>query len=152
MKYLAGIVFTEIVGLVSAVFTRGAVRAYNTEIIKPLLSPPAVVFPVAWTVLYALMGYGAAVVYLSPKSEARTKGLYLFVIQLGLNFCWSFIFFTFRAWGTAFAWLVVLLGLVVVMAVMFRKVDSLAGIIQIPYVIWLVFAGYLNFSVWMLNQ
>lgn len=151
MKYLAGIIFTEIVGVISALCTRGAVQTYTTEIIKPLLSPPALVFPVAWTVLYALMGWGAAAVYSALHSTERTKGLYLFLFQLGFNFCWSFIFFTFRAFGVAFAWLVVLLVLVALMACEFRKVNRLAGVLQIPYLLWLVFAGYLNFSVWMMN-
>ena len=151
MKYLAGIIFTETVGIISAVFTRGDVQAYTAEIAKPFLSPPPIMFPVAWTVLYALMGWGAAAVYMSPKSEARTKALYLFAVQLGFNFCWSFIFFTFRAFGTAFVWLVVLLILAAMMALAFWKVNRRAGLLQVPYLLWLMFAGYLNLSVWMLN-
>ena len=135
MKYLAGIILTEIVGIISAIMTRGSVHIYSTEIVKPFLSPLPIVFPVAWTVLYALMGWGAAAVYLAPKSEARTKGLYLFMIQLGFNFSWSFIFFTFRAWGTAFMWLAVLLVLAAMMALMFRKVNRLAGLLQLPYLL-----------------
>ncbi len=151
MKYLLGIIFTEIVGIISALMTRGDVQTYTAEIAKPFLSPPPAVFPVAWTLLYALMGWGAAAVYLSPKSGARTKGLYLFMFQLAFNFCWSFIFFSFRAFGIAFAWLAVLLVLVALMFAEFRKVHRLAAYMQIPYLLWLVFAGYLNLSVWLLN-
>ena len=125
---------------------------YAQTIVKPPLSPPGWLFPVIWTILYALMGIGAARIYLSPPSKIRNLGLNLFVAQLVVNFFWSPIFFNLQAFGLAFFWLLLLWGLVLWMTLAFRKVDPLAAKLQIPYLIWLTFAAYLNLSVWYLNR
>ena len=98
------------------------------------------------------MGISAARVSLAPPSQARSWGLNLFVIQLAVNFLWSPIFFNAQAFGLAFLWLILLLGLVLGMILLFRKADALAAWIQIPYLLWLTFAGYLNLGVWYLNK
>ena len=97
------------------------------------------------------MGIGAARVYTSPKSYDRTKGLRMFMLQLGINFAWCFVFFMFRKYLAAFIVLIALLISVVYMSVLFRKIDKLSGNLQMPYMLWLIFAGYLNFAVWYLN-
>ena len=149
--YLFWIAFTEAVGVVSALLTREGTKIYNATMIKPLLSPPPLVFPIAWTILYALMGIGAARVFLATASKNRTKSLWLFLAQLAFNFSWSFIFFNFQSFGIAFFWLLALLALASWMTLSFRKVDLLSAALQIPYLLWLIFAGYLSLSVWMLN-
>ena len=149
--YLCGVLFTEAAGLLSALLTREGTKLYNAAMIKPLLSPPPLAFPIAWTILYALMGLGAALVFLAPASSSRTKSLWLFIIQLAFNFSWSIIFFNFQAFSAAFFWLLALLALALMMTLSFRKVDTLAAALQIPYLLWLTFAGYLNFNVWLLN-
>ena len=105
-----------------------------------------------WTLLYALMGIGAARIYQSPPSKARSLGLNLFVAQLVVNFFWSPIFFNLRAFGFAFVWLLLLWVLVLWMSLVFRKVDRTAARLQIPYLLWLTFAAYLNLGVWYLNM
>lgn len=105
-----------------------------------------------WTLLYALMGIGAARIYLSSPSNIRSLGLNLFITQLVVNFFWSPIFFNAQAFGFAFFWLLLLWALVLGMIITFRKVDPLAAMLQIPYLIWLTFAAYLNLGVWYLNQ
>ena len=99
--YFWWILLTEIVGGLAGFLTRGDVKVYAEAAVKPPYSPPAAVFPVVWGVLYALMGISAARVYVSPLSPDRTKGLRLFLLQLGVNFAWCFVFFTLRAylWG-----------------------------------------------------
>ena len=119
---------------------------------KPPLSPPGWVFPVVWTILFALMGIGAARIRLSPLPKDRSQGINLFISQLVINFFWSPIFFNAQAFGFAFLWLLLLLGLVLWMTLTFRKVDPLAAKLQIPYLLWLVFAAYLNLGVWWLNR
>ena len=125
---------------------------YAQTIVKPPLSPPGWVFPVVWTLLYALMGTGAARIYLAPPSKARSLGLNLFIVQLVVNFFWSPIFFNLQTFGLAFFWLLLLWGLVLWMILAFRKVDPLAAKLQIPYLLWLTFAAYLNLGVWYLNR
>lgn len=141
----------EAVGLLSGWLTREGTAVYAQTIAKPPLAPPGWLFPVVWTILYALMGIGAARVYLAPPSKARSLGLNLFVAQLVVNFFWSPIFFNLQAFGFAFFWLLLLWGLVFGMILAFRRVDPLAAKLQIPYLLWLTFAAYLNLGVWYLN-
>jgi tryptophan-rich sensory protein len=149
--YLFWILLAEGVGLLAGLLTRDATALYGTSINKPPLAPPAIVFPIVWTVLYALMGIGAARVATSPNREPEDVALNLFVIQLIVNFFWSFFFFNAQAFGFAAIWLVLLWVLVLLMIVAFWKVDRLAAWLQIPYLIWLTFAAYLNFAVYLLN-
>ena len=150
--YAFWIVFTELVGFLAGLLTREATQIYGTTVQQPALAPPAIVFPIVWTILYALMGIGAARVYLMPPSVARSRGLLLYLVQLFFNFFWSIIFFNFQAFGLAFVWLVVLWVLIFWMILTFRRVDPLAAWLQVPYLLWVTFAGYLNFGVWMLNR
>ena len=124
---------------------------YSQTVLQPPLSPPGWLFPLVWTLLYALMGFGAARIYQSPLSKMRSLGLNLFIAQLVVNFFWSPIFFNLQAFGLAFFWLLRLWALVLWMILTFRKVDPLAAKLQIPYLLWLTFAAYLNFGVWYLN-
>ncbi|MBQ9719852.1 MAG: tryptophan-rich sensory protein [Oscillospiraceae bacterium] len=149
--YAFWVVLTEAVGALAGLLTREGTKLYGASLVKPPLSPPALVFPIVWAILYALMGIGAARVYLTPASGLRTQGLRLFLIQLAFNFFWSIIFFNFQAFGLAFIWLAILWALILMMTFTFRKTDRLSALLQIPYLIWVFFAGYLNFGVWLLN-
>lgn len=150
--YLFWILLAEAAGALSGWLTRSAMQSYSESIVQPPLSPPGWVFPLVWTILFALMGIGAARVYLSQPSAARSRGLNLFIAQLVVNFFWSPVFFNLQAFGFAFFWLLLLWGLVLAMTLTFRKTDPLAAKLQIPYLIWLTFAAYLNLGVWYLNR
>lgn len=150
--YLFWILLAECVGLLSGLLSREGTALFSQTAIQPPLSPPPVLFPIVWTVLYALMGIGAARVSLTPASPERSRGLNLFIAQLIVNFFWSLIFFNAGAYGFAFLWLLLLFALALWMALEFRKTDPLAALLQIPYLLWLVFAGYLNLGVWLLNR
>ncbi len=150
--YAFWIVLAEAVGALAGFLTREGTKLYAATVAKPPLSPPAVVFPIVWAVLYALMGVGAARVSLTRASALRTRGLRLFLLQLAFNFVWSFLFFHFQAFGLAFVDLVILWALILLMTLTFGKVDRLAALLQIPYLVWVAFAGYLNLGVWFLNR
>ena len=152
MTYLYWIIFTEAVGGIAGYLTREDVKIYASTIVKPYLSPPALLFPVVWTVLYALMGVSAARVCAAPVSQERTEGLRLFMVQLGINFAWCFVFFTLRMFLAASLLLAVMLVVVLMMCVRFRKVDPLSAYLQMPYVMWLMFAEYLSIGVYVLNR
>lgn len=149
--YAAWILLAEAVGSLSGWLTRDGAKAYSQSIIQPPLSPPAMVFPIVWGILFALMGIGAARIYLAPPSRERTNSLRIFLLQLAFNFFWSILFFNLQAFGVALVWLLILWGLILWMIVAFRKVDPLAAWMQIPYLLWVTFAAYLNYGVWMLN-
>ena len=150
-NYLRWILAVEAVGILSGFLSRNGTRIYGQTIIKPPLSPPGILFPIVWTILYALMGIGAARVAAAPESRGRSAALNVFVTQLIVNFFWSLIFFNAQAFGFAFLWLQLLWLLVVVMIFLFSGVDKLAALLQIPYLLWITFAGYLNYGVWQLN-
>ena len=150
--YAFWILLTEAVGGLSGWLTREGSKLYETTIRQPPLSPPGIVFPIVWGILFALMGISAARIYLSQPALARTRGLRLFFLQLFFNFFWSIIFFNLQAFGFALLWLLVLWGLILLMILTFRKTDAPAAWLQVPYLLWVSFAAYLNFGVWMLNR
>lgn len=150
--YAFWILLAEAVGALSGWLTRKGVRTYQETIVQPPLSPPGMVFPIVWGILFALMGVGAARIYASPPSAARSRSLRLFGVQLTFNFFWSILFFNLQLFGLAFLWLIALWGLILWMIRVFRKVDPLAALLQIPYLLWVTFAGYLNAGVWFLNR
>ena len=149
--YAVWILLTEAVGALSGWLTREATQIYQETIVQPPLSPPSLVFPIVWAILFALMGVSAARIWLHPASKNRSKGLLLYGIQLAFNFVWSFLFFQFQLFGFALLWLVLLWLLILTMVLTFRRVDPLAAQLQIPYLLWAAFAGYLNAEVWLLN-
>ena len=146
------ILLSEAVGFVSGVLSREGQALFSQTAVQPPLSPPAILFPVVWTILYALMGISAARIRLAPPSAQRSRSINLFVAQLIVNFFWSLIFFNAGAYGLALVWLLVLWGLVLWMILSMRKVDPLAAWLQVPYLLWLTFAAYLNLGVWYLNS
>ena len=139
------------IGALSGFLSREGAGTFSETVIQPPLSPPAWLFPVVWSILYVLMGISATRISLAPDSPQKKQGLNLFIIQLVLNFFWSLIFFNLQAYGLAFFWLVALWIVVFLMILVFNKVDPAAAWLQIPYLVWLTFAGYLSFAVWQLN-
>lgn len=150
--YVFWILLTEAVGLLSGWLSREGTAIFSESVVQPPLSPPALLFPFVWAVLYALMGISAARISLLPASPLRTGGLRLYIAQLTVNFFWSLIFFNLQAYGFAFLWLLLLWALVLRMILVFRRLDPTAARLQIPYLLWLTFAAYLNFGVWYLNR
>lgn len=149
--YTLWISLAEAAGLLSGLLSRVGMVNFSQTVAQPPLSPPGWLFPVVWTILYGLMGISAARIWLSPPSDNRSRGLNRFLAQLIVNFFWSPIFFNTGAYGFALLWLLLLWVLVVLMIRSFRKVDKTAALLQIPYLIWLTFAAYLNWGVWQLN-
>lgn len=146
------VILSEAVGLLAGLLIRNGVEFYGQTAVQPPLAPPPWLFPVVWTILYALMGVGAGLVAQQPRSEAGDRSQNLMVAQLVVNFFWPLLFFNARAYGFALLWLILLLVLVIWMTLEFRKVSPLAALLQIPYIAWLLFAVYLNAAVWYLNR
>lgn len=151
-NYLRWILAVEAVGILSGILSRNGTQLYGENVLKPALSPPAILFPIVWTILYALMGIGAARIAAAPDSLARSRALNVFAIQLIVNFFWSLVFFNAQAFGLAFFWLLFLWVLIIVMIFLFYGVDKTAALLQIPYFVWVTFAAYLNYGVWQLNK
>ena len=141
------------VGLLSALITKGDMAIYE-EIVKPPLAPPALLFPIAWIILYVLMGISSARIYIKRREntgEAK-DALAVYAMSLIVNFTWSIIFFTLEAFLVAFVWLLLLLALIITTVIRYKPIDKLAAFLQIPYIIWVTFAGYLNLAIFILNS
>lgn len=149
--YVLWIAICEAVGFLAGILTRQGTKIYAQTAIKPPLTPPGWLYPVVWVVLYALMGIGAARITLESQSVKRSRGLNLMVTQLVVNFFWPLLFFNAGVYGFALLWLLLLWGLVLWMILVWRKAEPLAAWLQIPYLLWLSFAVYLNAGVWYLN-
>lgn len=115
---------------------------------KPLLSPPKIVFPIAWSILYLLMGISF---YIVIKNNNDFKSIFYFVTQLFINLMWSFFFFDFKLYYFAAIWLVLLIYFVILMILRFKSIKKVAANLQLPYFAWLLFALYLNIGVALLN-
>lgn len=139
------------VGGLSAFLTGGGMRIFES-VNQPPLSPPAWLFPVVWTILYTLMGISSYLILTSGAGRAEVQNaLSVYAYQLAVNFLWPTFFFNFRWFFFSFLWLLLLIFLVAAMIREFYKISKPAAYLNIPYLIWLVFAGYLNFTIWWLN-
>lgn len=145
------VISAELVGALSALLSGGFSDFYDVYT-KPPLLPPAWLFPVVWTVLYAAMGFSAYLIYSSDAdSTAKRKCLTLYFAQLAVNFSWSIVFFRFEAIWAAFAVIILLLVLVIAMTVCFGRIRPAAALLNIPYILWIAFASYLNLATALLN-
>lgn len=151
--YVISILIPLAVGLLSAWLTRGNMDIY-TELETPPLSPPSILFPIVWTALYILMGISSAMIWLGRDINPATadKGIAVYALSLAFNFVWSIIFFNFKWILFSFFWLVALLALIIATIVFYRKISKPAAYLQIPYALWVSFAGYLNIGIWFLNK
>ncbi len=141
--YIIQVLIPLLVGALAAFLTRDSMSVYD-EVIKPPLAPPPILFPIVWSILYTLMGVSAALVY---KDEGSVPLIYW--LQLFVNFLWPIIFFNMEAFLFAFIWIVLLLVLVVLMVIEFYRINKLAGLLQIPYLLWTAFATYLTLFIWI---
>lgn len=121
---------------------------YN-ELVKPVLSPPSIVFPIVWTILYILMGVSYGILQSKDLVDKKINTIYYW--QLGVNAIWPILFFLLKWRLFSFIWIILLAISVLVMIIQFFKKDKLAGALQIPYLLWTLFATYLNLGIYILN-
>lgn len=148
--FIIAILIPIAVGSISTLFTKNVPATYN-QLTKPDFSPPSYIFPIVWLILYILMGISSYLIYIST-SQYRTVALRIYAIQLFFNFFWSIIFFGLQMYLLAFIWIWCLIMLIILMILVFYQIRPLAAFLQIPYLLWCIFAAYLNFSIYMLNK
>lgn len=136
------------VGGLSALLTMGGMKTLET-LNKPALAPPGWLFPAAWTILYILMGIASYLVVTSGKPHKTAPVFY--GLQLAFNFFWPIIFFSLGQYLFAFIWLVIMWLLILITTYLFHGISEPAGYLMIPYLLWVAFAGCLNFSIYQLN-
>ena len=146
--YVKSILIPVFIGGVVGLIISGSID-YNS-LQKPFLAPPSILFPIVWTILYILMGVSYGI--LESKSLIEPKTKFIYYLQLFVNATWSIIFFTLKWRLFAFIWIILLDLLVIIMIIEFYKKNKIAGLIQIPYLLWVLFASYLNLAVYLLNK
>ncbi|MBR4101089.1 MAG: tryptophan-rich sensory protein [Oscillospiraceae bacterium] len=150
-ELLIFIIGTELVGALSGLLS-GNFSSFYSELVKPPLSPPGILFPIVWAILYAIMGISAYMIYTSDAGDMKKRNaLSLYAAQLFFNFLWSIVFFRFEQPAAALGVLLLLAILIVLMILAFRKIRPLAGYLNIPYLLWVLFAMYLNIGFVLLN-
>jgi tryptophan-rich sensory protein len=155
------IIGCELAGAVGSLFTAPAIPGWYSGLIKPAINPPAWIFGPVWTILFALMGVAAWIVW--EKGNRPERGLWpdlgtkegtalaVFISQLALNILWSIIFFGWHAPGAAFAEIIFLWLAIAATILAFWRVSKKAAGLLVPYLIWVSFAAYLNYLIWTLN-
>ena len=146
--YIKSILIPILVGLVIGLITSDAMN-YNMLKMPPL-APPAILFPIVWTILYTLMGVSYGILKSNNQTNKEIDTSYY--TQLAVNALWSIIFFSLKLKLFALLWIILLLVLIIDMTRKFYNKNHLAGLLQIPYIIWVAFATYLNFAVYLLNR
>lgn len=147
--YVISVAISGGVGLLSSFLTRENQNIYE-YLNMPPLSPPSWLFPVVWSILFVLMGISAAMIY---KSQSYKKGeaLRVYGLSLIINFVWSLIFFNMQAYLFSFIWLIILWISILYTILLYFQINKTAAILQIPYLLWVTFAGYLNYMIYYLN-
>lgn len=156
-KFIYCVLIPLLVGYLSSLiskFISGVdIITYYHELIKPGFAPPGIIFPIVWTILYILMGTSSYIIISHKKNEMKVKdAMFYYWLQLALNFIWSILFFGFQLRLTALVDLALLIVFVVVMIYKFYKIRPLAAYINIPYIIWLIYAFILNYFIWFINK
>ena len=151
--YIISILIALAIGALSAFITGDNMDIYST-LETPPLSPPSFLFPIVWSVLYVLMGISAAMIATDQVAlrDDKESAITVYAASLVFNFAWSIIFFKLRAFLPAFIWILILLALIIKTIADYSKINKTAAYLQIPYALWVTFAGYLNFGIWWLNR
>ena len=149
---LISILIPLAVGGLSGYVTKDATAQFQS-MVQPPLAPPAWLFPVVWTILFILMGIASFLVWKDPHAmpESKAAALRIYGIQLAVNFLWSILFFNLGLYFAAFVWLLLLWGLILITFLRFREISPAAGLLLLPYLLWVTFAGYLNLAIALLN-
>ena len=146
--YIKAILLPVLVGALVGIITSGSMD-YNV-LQKPPLAPPGAVFPIVWTILYILMGISYGILKVNNQTDEEIDWIYY--IQLAINALWSIIFFNFKWRLFAFVWIILLAVAIISMIRKFYNKNKIAGLLQIPYILWVIFATYLNFGFYILNR
>jgi len=151
LKFVLCIALTVSIGAISGIATASSINGWYLTLNKPFFNPPNFLFGPVWTALYILMGISFYLILMSPKNELRKKAIVIFIVQLVLNFAWSFLFFKYQLLGWAFAEIILIWISILTMIIVFYKINKTTALIQIPYLMWVSFASILNGAIWWLN-
>lgn len=145
--YIKSILVPVIIGAIIGFITSSSIDYNNLQ--RPPLAPPGYLFPIIWTILFVLMGISYGILKNKKLVDERINSIYY--LQLAVNALWSIFFFAFKWRLFSFIWIILLDVLIVIMIIRFFNKNKLAGLLQIPYLLWVLFASYLNLAIYFLN-
>jgi benzodiazapine receptor len=152
IKLIVSIILPLSIGAIAGIFTSDAIPGWYETLKQPSFNPPNWVFGPVWTTLYFLMGISLFLIWKQSPNKKRNRAILVFMIQLVLNFCWSFLFFYFHQLGLAFMEIILLWLSIFLMILLFYRLRPLAAYINIPYILWVTFATMLNAAYYFLNR
>ncbi|MEO8398944.1 MAG: TspO/MBR family protein [Ignavibacteriaceae bacterium] len=142
----------QVVGWASGFLSMGSAEVYQT-LKQPSFAPPGWIFAPVWTLLYFLMGLASyRIILLIAQNKSTKLPFNIYLLQLLFNFFWTIIFFRWELRGIAFSEIIILLVLILIITILFFRVDKIAGSLMVPYLLWVSFASVLNYSVYQLNK
>lgn len=136
----------------SQIISKVDTSTYYSQLIKPSFAPPSYVFPIAWSIIFVLMGISYYIINKNNDKQKVKDALFYYYLQLTLNFVWSILFFGLDLRFTSMVDIILLLGVVIIMMLKFYKIDKRALYLNILYVLWLLYAGVLNYFIWIINR
>ncbi len=148
-KLFIYIFITLLIGVIPSIFVYNNIDKYEL-LNKPLLSPPSIIFPIVWTIIYIILGISIYRI-MGTDNNRKNEAKLIYFIQLIINALWTPIFFGLNEYFLAFLWIIMLILLVITMIIIFFKIDKISAYLNIPYLFWLLFASYLNFGIFVLN-
>ncbi|MDD5731876.1 MAG: tryptophan-rich sensory protein [Patescibacteria group bacterium] len=153
LKLIASLVICQIAGFIGAIFTTPAVTTWYTTLNKPFFNPPSSIFAPVWTVLFIAMGIALFLVWTKTEHAKEKKlAILLFSIQLAFNVLWSVVFFGLHSPFIGILVILILLALIIATTIKFYKLSEIAGMLMVPYALWVGFATVLNIAVFILNR
>lgn len=151
-KLIISIAIPLAVGGLSSLITGGGMDSFGM-LNKPPLSPPGILFPIVWTILYTLMGIASYLVFISDADrEEKNNALFIYGLQLAVNFFWPIFFFQLEWYLFSFFWLLLLWVFILRTIMLFYPISKTAAYLLFPYLLWVTFAGYLNLGIYFLNR
>ncbi len=151
VKILVCAVICLTLGTLSGFSTINAISNWYQFLIKPSFNPPNWIFGPVWTLLYLMMGISVGIIWTSTNN-GRKRALQLFAVQFVLNLCWSFLFFNLHALSMAYMEILSMIVAIIFTIFAFYKINKTAAILLVPYLCWVLFASFLNLSIWYLNK
>lgn len=140
-------------GVIGSIATVSSVRTFYVTLNKPSFNPPGWIFGPVWVTLYTIMGVAAWIVWGKLSSDQNAKvALVLFIVQLVLNALWSHLFFGWHLLFIAFLEIILLWVMILLSTIWFFRISTKAGALMLPYLVWVSFAAFLNYSIWVLNK
>ncbi len=151
IKLIISVGCPVVLGAMAGIFTSRAIPQWYVSLNQPSFNPPNWVFGPVWTILYILMGISFYFIWQFPSTPVRNAAITIYIVQLLLNFAWTFIFFYFKKIGLAFAEIILMWIAILVMIIAFYHIRPLAAWLNIPYLLWVTFASVLNGAYYKLN-